>query len=437
MSSQIFARLAGLARTRRYGYSSILAALLVGAPMAYAQQQALPLELALQLATQHSSAVSAAGASVEASRHALARAGQLPDPMLKLGIDNVPVSGAERWSTSRDSMTMRRIGIEQQLVSRAKRAARAGRALKAIDSEQATSWQALAKVRMDTANAWINLLYAQRTIAVMRAMEEQTRRDYAAVSASHRVAKASAGDVSAAEIAIAQAADQTQKSEQEVALAKVALSRWTGREIDTVAAEPPPMVSYVARMAPEALEQVHPAILSARAAVAVADADTAVARTERRPDWTVEAGFAQRPHYSNMVSFGVSIPLPINRPARQDRDVAERAALGTKARLLYEETVRDARADLLSLSTTLDSLNSRLATFRATALPAAEKQAALAIAAYRAGSGSLTAVFGARRTQLEVQVRAIELEREAALTWAQLEYHVLPHAMAPRPGSQP
>jgi outer membrane protein TolC len=243
--------------------------------------------------------------------------------------------------------------------------------------------------------------------------------------------------VSAAEIAIAQAADQTLKSEQEAALAKVTLARWIGRQVDTVAADVLPMTSHVARMEREALEQVHPAIRAARAAIAVADADTAVARTERRPDWTVEAGFAQRPHYSNMVSFGVSIPLPVHRSARQDRDVSERAALGTRARLLYEETVRDTRADLLSLSTALDSLSARLAKFKATALPAAGQQAALAVADYRAGTGSLTAVFGARKMQVETQLRALELEKEAALTWAQLEYHVLPHEMASSGGSQP
>lgn len=437
MSSQIFARLAGLAKARLHGRPYTLAALLAVAPMTHAQQHNLTLEAALQMATQHSAAVSAAGASVEAGRHALARADQLPDPMLKLGIDNVPTGGAERWSTSRDSMTMRRIGIEQQLVSRTKRDARAGRALKAVDAERANVGQALAKVRMDTAVAWVNLAYAQKAVSVVRAMEEQARKDRDAVAASHRAAKASAADVSAADIAVSQAADQTLKSEQEAALAKIALSRRVGAQVDTVSAGSLPSASHVADMPREALEQVQPAILAAKAAVALADADTVVARTERRADWTVEAGFAQRPHYSNMVSFGISIPLPVNRKDRQDRDVAERAALGTKARLLVEETVRDAQAELSSLSTSLASLHTRLATFKETATPAAEEQVALAVAAYRAGSGSLTAVFGARRMQLDTQLRVLELEREAALTWAQLEYHVLPHDMASLPGSQP
>ena len=52
-------------------------------------------------------------------------AGQLPDPTLQVGIDNLPVQGSERFSTTADSMTMKRIGIGQEWVSRDKRSARA------------------------------------------------------------------------------------------------------------------------------------------------------------------------------------------------------------------------------------------------------------------------------------------------------------------------
>ena len=39
-------------------------------------------------------------------------AGQLPDPVLKFGVDNLPLSGPDRLSLSRDFMTMRRIDID-------------------------------------------------------------------------------------------------------------------------------------------------------------------------------------------------------------------------------------------------------------------------------------------------------------------------------------
>ena len=62
-------------------------------------------------------------------------------------------------------------------------------------------------------------------------------------------------------------------------------------------------------------------------------------------------------------------------------------------------------------------------------LPPASQQVELATAAYRSGAGSLSAVFNAKKVLLERRLQIVELEKEAALTWAALEYHVIPHDM--------
>jgi outer membrane protein TolC len=60
-------------------------------------------------------------------------------------------------------------------------------------------------------------------------------------------------------------------------------------------------------------------------------------------------------------------------------------------------------------------------------LPAANQQVEVAIAAYRSGTGSLAAVFNAKRMALDAQMQVLDVEKEAAITWAKLEYHVIPH----------
>jgi len=176
------------------------------------------------------------------------------------------------------------------------------------------------------------------------------------------------------------------------------------------------------------MERFHPMLLNAKRAWALADAETTVATRERRPDWTVEAAYSQRgSQYSNMVSIGVSIPLPVNASERQDRDIAEKSALATKARLQYEDAVRELRAEIEDQSATLESLNERVARLKAQLLPSARQQVDLATAAYRGGAGNLAAVFNARKTVLEAQLQIFDVQKEAALTWAKLEYHVIPH----------
>ena len=130
-----------------------------------------------------------------------------------------------------------------------------------------------------------------------------------------------------------------------------------------------------------------------------------------------------------MVSVGVSIPIPLNRRDRQDRDTAEKAELGTKARLMYEDAQRQVDADIRNLSATLASGRERIANLNASLLPAADQRLQLSTAAYRAGTGSLADTFAARRAVLDARLQVLDLQRDVSLTWAQLEYQVVPPSM--------
>lgn len=76
----------------------------------------LTLDQAIERAVQRSEASRSAGASVASAAEAVRAAGQLPDPMLGVGLDNLPVSGGDRLSTSRESMTMKRLSFAQEWV---------------------------------------------------------------------------------------------------------------------------------------------------------------------------------------------------------------------------------------------------------------------------------------------------------------------------------
>lgn len=426
----IKARLRPSHQSRVLHHLSVLIALLVGTTMSHAQIRAMTLNEALQVSLQRSSLPKAAEASILASREAAAKADQLPDPMLRVGIDNVPVNGPDRWSTTRDFMTMRRVGIEQQWVSADKRSARSERAQRAIEVEEGNYLADIAKVREATAKAWVNVLYAQRMLALVKEVEQQTAEDLSAMQASHRGAKATASDVLQAQLALSQGKETTRKAEQELRNARTALARWTTMPVEAVADETPSLVSHVPDLPLQELEKYHPVVLAARRAITLADAETTVATTERRPDWSIEAGFSQRPQFSNMVSVGISIPLAVNPSERQDRDIAERSAMGTRARLQYEDAVRELQSEIQTQAATLTSLKERLSLLKTELLPAAHQQVDLATAAYRAGTGSLNAIFSARKMLLEQRLQITELEKDAALTWATLEHHVVPHELA-------
>ncbi|KVS62070.1 transporter [Burkholderia cepacia] len=419
-----------LARRARRRAPMLWAALLV-AGAAHAQQPPFTLDAALQSATDHSASMQAAQASVRASSEAAVKAGQLPDPMLKAGIDNLPVNGGQRFTVGQDFMTMRRIGIEQEWVSGDKRRLRSALANEQVGRERAGYLAQLASVRQQTATAWLNAVYAKQALALQQALLDHMNHEFDATKASYRGAKASAADVVQARAMLAQTQDQWLKARQVYQTALIALSRWTAVPASDVTGTPPAPESFVSSLPPDELRVSQPALIAAADDIAVAEADTAVANSERRPNWTWEVAYQQRGGaYSNMVSVGVTIPLPVNRRNRQNRDVAEKAELATKARLMYEDTLRQVQADIRTQSETLASGRERIANLSASLLPAADQRVQLANAAYRAGTGSLADTFAARRAQLDAQLQVLDLRRDVSQTWAQLEYQVVPSTMA-------
>ncbi|HEP6427352.1 TPA: TolC family protein [Burkholderia cenocepacia] len=409
---------------------TLFAALLI-AGVAHAQQAAFTLDAALQSATDQSASMQAAQASVRASSEAAVKAGQLPDPMLKAGIDNLPINGGQRFTIGQDFMTARRIGIEQEWVSGNKRRLRSTLASEMVGRERAGYLMQLANVRQQTATAWLNAIYAKQALALQQALLDHMSHELAATKASYRGAKASAADVIQAHAMLAQTQDQVLKAQQTYQTATIGLSRWTAVPVTDVTGQPPAPESFVSSLPLEELRILQPALVAAADDIAVAEADTAVANSERSPNWTWEIAYQQRGGaYSNMVSVGVTIPLPLNRKNRQNRDVAEKAELATKARLTYEDTLRQVQADIRSQSAILASGRERITHLSQSLLPAADQRVQLANAAYRAGTGPLADTFAARRAQLDAQLQVLDLKREVSQTWAQLEYQVVPSTMA-------
>lgn len=398
---------------------------------AHARETPVTLDAALQAATDHSAAMGAAQASVRASSEAALRAGQLPDPTLKAGVDNLPVTGQQKFTVGQDFMTMRRIGIEQEWVSGEKRRLRSELANDVVDRERAGYLAQLANTRQQTATAWLNAIYAKKAVLLQQELVDHMTHELDATKASYRGAKATAADVTQAQAMLAQTQDQLLKARQTFQTSLIGLSRWTATPVADVTGEPPAPRSYVSSLPPEELREVQPALVAASRDIAVADADTAVANSNRNPNWTWEVAYQQRGGaYSNMVSIGVSIPLPINRKNRQDRDASEKSELATRARLMYEDAQRQVDADIRTQSTTLDSGRERITLLSNSLLPVAGQRVQLATAAYKAGTGSLADTFAARRAQLEAELQVLDLQRDVSQTWAQLEYQVVPASMS-------
>jgi outer membrane protein TolC len=307
-----------------------------------AQAQSLSLQEAQRRAVARSQQQVGQDSAIAAAREMAVAAGQLPDPVLKLGVDNLPVSGDDRFSLTRDSMTMRRIGVMQEFTRSEKRELRAqrfGREAEKATLEKAAS---AAMIQRDTALAWLDRYYAEAMGRVIAEQMAQVKREIAAAEAGYRVGRGSQADVIAAHGTLAALEDRASEFRRKAGSATAILARWIGEGADAPLA-PVPSIDTV-RIDAQNIESDlvhHPEIAVLARQQEIAATEAKIAQASRTPDWSVEIAYQQRgPDYSNMVSLGVSIPLPWDRGNRQDREVAAKLAVAEQARGQREEMLR-------------------------------------------------------------------------------------------------
>ena len=398
---------------------------------AFAASSGLTLPEALRMASERAPMLDARRAGVSAAQEEAARAGALPDPMLTLGIDNLPVTGSDAFNARVDPMTMRKIGLRQEIPSRAKRSARQSFAGRQVDEAQAQAEAEMLEVRRATAEAWIAVWAAQQRLNVLLKLREQ-----AILAAKVSKARVAGGGEPVSEALAAQAALLELDSRIEAAravkrVAQAGLARWLGDASVEVADQAPNFDSLPIskdRLLAE-VDRVGP-LLPAMAQVETSAAAIDVARADKRPDWSIAASYGQRAGgRDDMIMLEVGIGLPLFSRNRQDRGIAAReadysAALATREDLRRQETAR-IRAGLALW----EGLKRQVALHVDSLLPLAQDRSATTLAAYRAG-GELQPWLNARRDELDAHLAHAEHLGELGRAWAALAF-LLPSETQP------
>ena len=403
----------------RIGAAAVAVAIAVYAGSAAAEP--LTFNTALERAAANAPSVQANEAGVEASRSAAIAAGRLPDPTLSVGIDNFPISGPPAFTLNGDSMTMARIGVEQAFPNPAKRRAQRGRAQAGIGVAEADLAVEAQNVRLETALAWVDLYYAKRRLAQLERLDESLGELQATVSA--RLASGSARPSQALEPEQLRAAVKDRRSElnAEVVKAQARLARLTGDSVADVSGDPP--VLEVDGPALRAGLASLPRLQALDAETRAAEADTALARADKRPDWRVSTSYGRRdPAYGDMVSVTVSIDLPFFGKRRQDPLIAARESEAQRAGLMRQAGERDVLAALDSDLADHAMHHQRLMNARQTLVPLAKRRAELDMASYAAGKLDLGGALLSTLALAEAEVDALSREADVARDAIRINY---------------
>lgn len=398
--------------------------------------QALPpltLDAALAAAEARSMALPAQTGAALAARERAVAAGQRPDPVLRLGLDNLPIEGSTDHLLTREPTTARSIGIVQSLPAAAKLAARAQRFEQDARVAEARRQALRAALRRETALAWLAAQTEVRRLQLIKTQREESLRAQEAAAAAYRAGRGAQADLFVARAVSARLDDRRLQAELALANALSSLRRWIGDAagqplapalalLPTVPAAGEAPASGLAALAAE-----DPELRLASAREDAAQSQAEVAREERSADWSVDLRFAQRgPRFDNMVSLGFSIPLRWDLANRQDRELAARLAELEQARADTEELRRTRGADLERWRQGYRAGLARLANLDSALLPLAASRTEAALTAYRSGSGNLQSVFDARGAELALQFERLQIELETASDQARLDTLIPP-----------
>jgi len=392
-----------------------LAAALLPAPWAVAAP--FSLDQAIELAVQRSQMTRSAHAGALSAAEMARAAGQQADPMLNIGIDNLPVTGSNKFSTGAEDMTMKRIGIVQEWVSAEKRSAREAAAQATAGRESVMEKVAAAEARMQTAMAYVEAYYAGQALALTALNEMHAREELEAGKGRLATAAGSSGEVLGLLSAVGSAEDESGDMRQQQSTAAAGLQRWTGTTADELVE---PRLAVVPT--PDQFVTAHPSVVARQREIEVTRQEVQLTRLNRRPNWTYELSYGQRQGRPDLMSFVVNIPLTLAPAERQDRETAAKQGLVDKAEAELEEVRRAAAGEYAALASQSARLQERIERFQAGVLTPLKQRTAATLAAYRSNQASLVMLFEARHAEVEAQRKLLTLQRDLAKAQAQLVF---------------
>tara|TARA_B110000977_G_scaffold63923_1_gene86991 strand:+ start:633 stop:1910 length:1278 start_codon:yes stop_codon:yes gene_type:complete len=403
--------------TIQLAFKPIVMTLLTGMMLVVAfsvkAEELLSLAETIQLATQNQPLLQSLDDAAASSREASIAEAQLPDPKIKFGVTNLPVTNSNALRLDREDMTMVNVGFAQNMTPLKKREVASNRQL-AVADQFATEQVATARsIERDAALAWLDVYEAQRKMELYQRLIDNMIAERKVLAASISSGNAKTSDVLGVDTNISITKEKRIFALRDERKARAALARWIGKSASRpISTELPAMTNKLNHDTTQQKIERHPLLKNAFQSEKVAQyaVDSAQANLER--SWGWEVGYGKRFNgHSDMISFEISIDLQLDRVNRQDRRTAEKLVLVERVRKLTEDRRRQLSSELESAMADAEAAEALENESRTQLIPNAQAKLSIAQAGYKSGMQTIADVWQARRSVID-----IELDRLSILT---------------------
>ena len=342
-------------------------------------------------------------------------AGALPEPMLRMGLNNYPF---EDGSFTSEGMTNIGLGYRQVFPGGEVRDLRARQLQAQSGSLEQQSEARVREVRAAVRQAWLEAFYwqqARRLVAASRPyfsdLAEVTRSYYAAGRNSQQ-------DVTRAELELSRLEDRLLDMQRLEQQARAGLLEWVGEDAyRALGAALPDWRDLPDLEELQAALAGHPQLRAGEAAILSWDAGVALADEQSRPDWALDLGYAYRngrqptgESRSDFISVNLSVELPFLQSRALDAQLRSAVRERDAAQARQVSLERSLRSRLAREYAQWTSLGERLELYSARVLPQSQAYVQAALLAYQSDDGDFADVMRARIDELNARLDYLHLQ---------------------------
>lgn len=369
--------------------------------------------------------------SVEASQRALEEmsvaAGQLPDPLLKMGLVSLPT---DTFNLGQEAMTQVQLGIVQKFPrgkSRYLRSEQMG--LKSQGLDERARDQEL-RILLAVREQFLEVVKHQR-LAIINAEAITAFSDVAEITKDYyATGRVDQQDVLQAAVELAKVEDRATRIAQDEAQARARLATWIGDEAyrsleySWPLFEPRSSVEVIKDALPD-----HPRIRSLQKDVAAAETGVELARQKYRPEFALDLTYGGRAgtnpdgsSRADLLTLMLVMDVPLFHKNRQDRVLAAQTAETSAAMFSRDDVLRRMKSEVDFHFSTYQRQLERINLFENSLLPEAAFSSEASFGAYQSSIEDLTTLLRTRITEFNLQLEHARLQAEVLKTRVRLLY---------------
>lgn len=354
--------------------------------------------------------VHAARREIAAARSRIAPAGALDDPMLEVGLINVP---AESLSLRREDMTMKMIGFSQRLPYPGKRALRRELAEREAEAAEINLQELVNRVRRDVKVAYFDLGLTDESLRLAERNRQVLEQFLSLAEARYGVGQSTQADVLKAQTQVSKMLEELIKLGRERPMLEAELNRAAGRAAVPQAVSPGPARARESSLRLDELRALalanRPQLLAQQRMMDRSTKALELARKDYYPDFDVRLSYGQRDNTQDMrredlISLTVAINLPIWGESKRGPRVAEADAMRDQASTMYQARLNELDAMLRRQVAAAEQTLKSVRLYENALLPQARLTADASLSAYRVGRVDFFTLLDSRMTVFNAEI---------------------------------